>query len=70
MVPAANQRGIRMAKLRILLKAALLTALSMLALASAGAVTSTADSGTRLETTSILDCCWIFYMGRWWCIPC
>jgi hypothetical protein len=21
-------------------------------------------------TTTGYDCCWIYFLGRWWCIPC
>ena len=23
-----------------------------------------------LDQTAGYDCCWIYFMGKWWCVPC
>jgi hypothetical protein len=57
-----------MKKLRNVLAAALLT----IPLASMGA-SSIMDASTGQElrpTRSVTSCCWTYFMGRYWCLPC
>lgn len=35
--------------------------------ASADAIT--AGSAPLAEIQSV-DCCWVYFAGRWWCVPC
>ena len=58
-----------MAKLRTLLVTALLT-LPVLTFSSAQSATNGGAPGTRLETQSATGCCYIYFMGRWVCVPC
>jgi hypothetical protein len=58
-----------MTKLRVLLATALLT-LPALTLSASQAASSSAGSGASLEATSVANCCWVFYMGKWVCFPC
>lgn len=57
-----------MKKLRSVLAAALIT----IPLASFGA-SQVVDSaaGTELRPTRNLEnCCWVYLVGRYWCVPC
>jgi hypothetical protein len=69
MVLATNHRGTSMPKLRTLLATALLT-LPVLTLSASQIAVEAPGSGTRLESTSLTGCCWVFYLGMWRCYTC
>lgn len=57
-----------MKKLRNVIAAALLI-VPVLAL-NASTLSDAAEGVVVRSTPSVTACCYIFYMGRWWCIPC
>ena len=57
-----------MKKLRNVLAAALLT-IPVLAL-NASTLADYTDEVVVRPTPSVTACCWVYFMGRWMCIPC
>lgn len=57
-----------MKKLRNVLAAALLT-IPVLAL-NAATLSDSTHGVVVQPTPSVTACCYVFYMGRYWCIPC
>lgn len=55
-------------KFKTLLATALLT-LPVLMLTATQAADS-AERGTRVEPTSLTVCCYVYFNGKWMCIPC
>jgi hypothetical protein len=57
-------------KLKALLAAALIT-VPVLALDAAQAPAPSDPSQAQMSGTRTLrDCCYVYFMGRWYCIPC
>ena len=57
-----------MKKLRNLLVGALLT-LPVMTL-NAGTIADFVGGAEMRPTPSVADCCYVFSVGRWWCVPC
>ncbi len=60
-----------MTKLRTLLAAALIT-IPVLTLDAAQLPATQPGSQAQLapSSQSVDSCCWVFFLGRWWCFPC
>ena len=56
----------------------LLAALLLLPLLAFGSSLGSAELGAtpdaavpqELTGSTSYDCCWIFFFGKWWCVPC
>lgn len=62
-----------MNRIKVLLAALVLLPMLAFGTSVESAVLGNAPDGSapsELEGSTSYECCWVFFAGRWWCVPC